>query len=518
MRDVQPGVWVGLLAALFLAGPTSHAEDAPDKPPAYDSAVYLLRQSIKPQQDGTDRVMLRSLRAQRDPALRTMFKRLAGSDYGVYRVHGLLGLAETGDPPQLDLAALAELEDPAEFSALLGAAMDDDLVEAEAIANISKWKNLKPTLQMALSFRARREGAAVEVERFVELLEIDIAEPEEGIDRRLTYSMAALLLASEGQAKGQAALMRLATMDGESSDAVLAQLFQISIREQTDAIAPLALKLASDRDDRFRLVALNAALFAEAPEAWPIWIEVYQSSESLADRIRLAGATLTHAKRVPDLAWSQLTRDLYPAIQAIGQAGQALAEGTLDPAESLRPVAHLRIPVLTQTIFSLATQAEQDVAPGLFQLIVEAPLPDNARIAATLRQLVAASAQAWVERYPDTATAPLSAILAKPTDHAPDIVTRQRDILSGLANAKPGSITPLAEALGDQPYDDFTAEIYRLLIRVNHGLALTDERWNHVENLIRGVGQTPATLRIRLAWLYLKHHGVTDQALGRLFD
>ena len=92
---------------------------------------------------------------------------------------------------------------------------------------------------------------------------------------------------------------------------------------------------------------------------------------------------------------------------------------------------------------------------------------------------------------------------------------RRQIVLMGVARAQSKALKPLAESLKPDAFNDFTTEALRLFIRARHGAPLTDKAWQSVSDNVQGVGQFDPSMRMQLAWLYLKHKGVADKSVAQ---
>lgn len=511
-----------ILTGLFvacIASPPSHAQ-ASD--PGIDSALYLLAEAARPQRDGSHNAMLLGLRRLEDPGLLPLFRGLSGSPYLSMRVHGQLGAAALSPKKRIDLAALAEIENQGELVQVLSAAIDDNLIDNNQMATLLTWDGLELPLRQAIALRLLGAGGKVDVEPFRESLKVTLDESLNAA-KTLQYALASVLLAESGDAEGKAALNRLAVLQSESAEAVIGQTLDAAMRNRFASAGALGLAVAKDkqRDPSLRLLAIQSALRLETPGAAEVWQGMFRSEQDNPQRIRLAMIALDAAEHVPPALFDTLA-DSGEWIGHIAKAGRAIASKDDDLAKAFEPLIETGQPLSVQWVVTYCQRSKPMQGSALLELVVrshdKAPRHHQGRVI----QTAVAATTALCELYPKAANTRLAALLdidrPRPGGIGDDgiYLTRRQIMLMGIARARSQSLKPLAASLKPDDLGDFTTQALRLFIRARHGEALTDKEWEHISDIIQGVGQFDRAMRLQMGWAYLKHKGVAEKSIKQV--
>src|SRR5690606_27516890 len=86
------------------------------------------------------------------------------------RRHGILGLAELSEPSRVDLLLVKTVSDREERAALLGEAVDLDLITVDDLREVSRWPDLRPLVRARTLGQLVGAGQRVESFRLRELL------------------------------------------------------------------------------------------------------------------------------------------------------------------------------------------------------------------------------------------------------------------------------------------------------------------------------------------------------------
>lgn len=494
------------LAYSFVCVTAQHTTAEPEDP-GVASAQYLLQQATQPQRDGSHNTRLIALRELEDPALLPLFVGLTNSPYLTMRVHGQLGSAALSPTKRIDLTALAEIEDQRELVQLLSAGIDDGLIDNASMATLLTWDSLELPLKQAIALRLLGEGGEVNVTPFQESLDIELND-EVGPARLLQYALGALLLAEAGQDAGRPAIEQLMKITGSTADAVIGQVLDAAMRKDFASAGALAIGVAKDsrRQAPLRLIAIQTAMRLGQAEATTTWQAMFREEESSAQRIRLAMVALDAAEQVPPEFFDTLD-DQGRWIQAIAQAGRAISQKQDKLVQAFHPLITIAQPLSAQWIISYCRRAEPIGGDKILQLIISDHRFSQPQQRGKMIQVAINAATTLCEVYPKHARAAFGeAMRVAPDQNDSDALALRQVILVGIARAQ-GDLNELANTIEPDEYNDFSSDALRLFIRARHGVALTDQEWQRVSDIVQGVGQFDVAMRLQLAWAYLKHKG-----------
>ncbi len=509
-----------LIVMVLLTLSTVQSAQAQADDPGYKSAVFLLRQTIEPYNDGRHNVLLRGLRQLGDSDLKPLYNALSNSKYPPQRVHGLLGLAEVSPTRQLDLAALAEIKDELETVEVLSAAMDDELIDPAGMAAVMKWETLQLPVKQAVALRLLSKGVAVDATPFRTSVEIELDASTE-IGKLMQYALGALVLAEAGDPAGTAALQKFAALRGSSADVVMAQLLDGALGRQIKSAGPIGLMVARDesREATLRMLGIQAALRLKAKDAGATWTEMFSKETQAARRIRLALIALDAAGQVEPSLYNAAINDSDELIRLIGQAGNAIANQSKDLLPAFTPLLESGQPLVASWLVVYCRREKPAQSAELLEAVIRAHASGEERNRGRMAEAAIAATQAICELSPDEAVKRLPALLdvsAKPVDEAQRVsmLQRRQIILLGIARAHKVNLGVLAATIGADDLNDLTTEALRLLIRARYGATLTAKEWTRLSDMVQGVGQVDLGLRVQLAWLYAEHLGKGQQAIG----
>ena len=510
-------LWCIVLALIGLAwpGPTAAADDDPR---AYDAAVYLLSQTTQPYRDGRHNGLLLGLRHLGDADLAPLYEALAASPHAPQRLHGQLGLAEISPAGRLDLAVAAEVQDARELTELLGAAIDGGLLDTADLTQVIRWEVLDPSAQLALAVRIVAGGGLIDEQ----LLRRSLLGENDAADgsKLLSHGLAALLLMERGALSAEAKLDIIDRYGRvQERDAVRAQLLEVAYRHAFKTLEPWALALAQDEDAELplRLAALRAALsFAGQNPRGPAivqWQAMYRATDDPAGRIRLALLALESAHRSAPALFSVLVEQEDAYLRLIGEAGQAVAGQALDPRGAvLALVAHGQPLTVQWSAWYAREHASASDRGPILAAIIEGAFEGSDRTRARRIEYAIVAAQGLAELEPDGGQAVLLPMLTP--DDAPlrrGELAPRHVVLLGLVRARKADLSDLAAELPEQ--NDPDARDLALLLRARWSDDLSAQDWSRVSQIVAGVSSLDPTLRIQLAWLYLKHIGREGDAL-----
>jgi len=528
-------VLFALMLALLQARPAS-AEDA-----GYDAAVFLLKQGTQTSPERWHTVVLPALRKLQDPALLPYFTALSNSNHHTLRAHGLLGMFELRPEAKVDLALLAEIEEESALAEVLAAAIDDRLIGVEQMAAVLKWDGLSLAIRQAVALRMLHAGGEVDIEPFRASLELELS-GESPAAELLQYAIGALILAEHGDEAGKAALLKLATLRGNTPDAVISQILGSVLRsaplhgsvsaelvsqgpdkvsqEALRAAGPLALAIAQDpsrRDTSLHLLALQTAMRLNQPDAVKAWQQSYayaETQDDLARQVRLAMIALDSARNCPEAIFETLDNSETQWIRHISAAARAIGNNK-DLPKAFAPLIADEHPVSTQWIVMYCQRDRPTQATELLKMVLDSRARDGAKTDPRLSAAAVSAVTHLCASYPEKAEPLLIDVLArtaKPGAGNP-LGVRQL-VLMGIHQAFASDNTKIIARIEKDEHNNFTTESLRLLLRANHGAELTEKEWMRVSDIVQGVGNLAISMRVQLAWQYLKHTGAADRAIA----
>ena len=491
--------------ALFIALVLSVSAGA--QPTAADrAATSLLQQAVAVQPEGQHNSLLRALRHLKDPDLKPLFEQLADRHHPTLQIHGILGLAELNDPPRLDLARVALLDDLAAQSELVSAALDADLLTDDQCLQLLDWSGLDVGARMLIASKLIAQNKLANTDLLVESLQ------SSRLGRR---GMAALLLHHLGDPRGYAELEALNQSDDPSRDPVRAMLLGTAMKYNLPGSANWAYAVATEPDVNagLGLLALRTAMRYGDPRAAAHWRSTFVATAEPATRVRLALTALQLSPFLPADTFDILIQQQDPLLRQMGKTGQAIAREDPALADATVALIALQHPIANRWALSYARKEASDENALLILLgLIDAyerggdPRSQGQR----LDNAVNAS-QILFERSPDMAANLLRPILANPKT---DALLRQ-GIFLGLIRSQTSGADAMAQGL--PAFDHPDTQSLRLLLMLRGNPTLTDSQQRDLELIVRGGGSIEDSLRAQAAWAYLKNTGHHDEVIRAIF-
>ncbi len=490
-------------------GPAIAQADAQDDADdVMDAAVLLLSQSTVVDRRGTHNLLLKAIRHLSDPATQPLFEFLARSEHPGLKIHGILGLAEISPDKSVDLSLIAQIDDPLVQSTVITAAMDGELLDHERAKQILQWDGLAQEVKVLVAIRLTQAG---------EFNDTAMLRGTLTHAKKLGGSaLAALLLAQLDDPAGLDYLSNLVnTSDDPQQDTVRVMLLQTALKHEFNRIAPWALALAKDpgNDPILQLLALRTALRFGEPGAVDLWQTRYASAAgSPAGRVRLALVALHLSPWLDADIFETLTQDADPMLAAIGEAGTHIATGSSQAADPIAALLEFGHPMINAWAISYARDHASDfdaqiILLGLVLAYEHSPVRGKAR---RLDEAVQA-AQALYERDSDAAVKLLRPLLIDPST---DKLLTQA-ILLGLIRTREVDALDVVRGIEDQ-LNSVDAQGLALLLQARSDQPMDDKQMADLSMIARGGSRLEDSLRVQVAWLYLKRTGQTQQALGRV--
>ncbi len=495
---------IAIVAALIglLAAPAVTIADATD------AAVFLLRQTLRPQPDDRHHELIRALRRLEDPTLRPLFERLATSALPELKIQGILALAELDPDRRLDLARVAEIADPGLQSDLLTHAMDADLLTLDTARELMAWSGLDPAVRLLVAVPLVAEGEAPDTTALHEALRSD---------KLGRAGLAALLLHQLDDPAGMDGLLRLdRSPDARQRELARMMLLRTALRHDFARAASWAYAVSteSQADPALRLYALRVAMRFGHDRATDAWRQRFAATGDLAGRIRLGMIALRLSPWLEPDVFDAFEDAGDPMLAQLGRTGAAIASGQPDAADRVvELVRGFHHPLLSRWAVDYATEHAEpaDAAVILMAVIMDfaqGPAPGRAQ---RLELLVNATEQ-LVQTAPEHAAALLRPIL---TDQGTDRLTK-RGVLTGLARATPSEAAAIVEglpAMGDTHADQLLT-----LLKARGEAAMPEGALDDLATLVRGGGRLGYGLRAQAAWAWLRRTGRADQTLTRVLQ
>jgi hypothetical protein len=496
-----------VVAVLLTIGqpPAVHADTGDD---VVDAAVHLLHQSTVVDRRGTHNLLLKAVRHLQDPATRPLFAHLAGSEHPGLKIHGILGLAELSNDKQIDLALIAQIQDPAVQSTVITAAMDDKLLGHEQAAQILAWDGLADEVKMLIAVRLIEAGTFDDTA----LLHGAMAHAK----KLGGGALAALLLMQLEDPAGLEHLQQtIDQSDDPQRDPVRAMLLQTALRHGFEKSSGWALGIASepDVDPALGLLALRTAMRFGEPGAVELWRSRYeQAADAPADRVRLALTALHLAPWLGPEAFETLRQSDDALLGAIGEAGILIASNSAGVGDAITELLEVCHPMVNTWALGYAREhaSEIDAQVTLLGLVLAYQHSPPRGKARRLDEAIEA-AQALYERSPDTAVKLLRPIL---TDPDTDKLLAQA-ILLGLVRSRSAGAVDAVDGIVDK-LNGTDARGLALLLTARSDRPMDTPQLEELALLARGGGRLEDSLRIQAAWTYLKRTGGAELALQRV--
>lgn len=455
-----------------------------------DSAVWLLRKATLVHRDGRHNLLIRALRQMKDPALQPLFIELVAKPHPVLKIHGILGLGEISGEKNIDLARLADLEDPLAQAQLVSTALEAKLLTTEQCVQLLDWSNLDASVKVLVAAPLLADGR---------LKDASSLEKNTGASTPALRGMVALIKLQLGDSSALKSLEELNGIEDASRDAVRAMLMQTSLRYEFASAAPWAVQVAdSGTTDRgLAFFALRVALHFKAPGAEEMWTRQFSSSPSPADRVRLSLLAVDMYDRLSAKAFELLQKEEDSLIRQCGLVGLALKSGgnSDEPLLGMLELNHL---VAGQWVLQHVEKLKPEQArPVLVGVILAAEGTGNQdRYRAQRLENCVFAAQRLVETDPES-----HEILTHLIQSSPELT--QEAVLMGLIKADTGDAARFTPTVADLKSD--TARSLALLLKAKSpGVKLTTEEMKGLELIVRGGAGLQETLRIQAAWTYLK--------------
>lgn len=518
---------VVLLVVLLSPAASGQSAAALPDDPGFQSALLLLRQAFDVSEPGNAHLMLRALRHLEDPSLRPVFAALADRTEPLLQVHGLLGLAETDARRRMDLSRLAIIRDEVVLGQVVGAALDDELLDADQARQMLGWADLPLSVKVVLATRLVSApplaDAAAEAQARAALKDMLRQAARTGpLGQR---GLAAMLLVQIQDEQAMDLLTAVDRSEDPQRTLVRTTLLKTAMRLDYHRIGPWALWVSTEQSEplRLRLLAMQAALRFGTPGSLDAWQAAWRQDHDSSMQRRLAVLALQIAPWADPVIYDTLDAAAAsdPLLAAIADAGRAIADARLPhdrAAAALAELAAQRQSVVNAWLITWAEKhAPLDVArPTLWAIIAAAVGPPMGQAERLEQSIEAARALGQLDDA-DLAASSLRA-------HG-DLLAAEPDLLAavllGLVRAGDVEAQEIGALLPDS--DQPLIRGLKIMLAARAGLKnprqakpLDPDALRRLAVLVRGGGGFDQTLRLQGAWLYLRHTQQVAPALDAL--
>ncbi|MBI1372808.1 MAG: hypothetical protein GC159_08615 [Phycisphaera sp.] len=481
---------VGMALAALVASPRGVLAQQDE---TAESAVWLLKKGTLVHSNGLHNILLRALRQLNDPDLEPLFSGLVEKRHPVLKIHGILALGEISKDKVLDLKLVADLKDAGTQAQLVSSAIEGDLLNDKQCKEMMTWPGLETPVKIIIAAKLVAEKKLDTPEE--KKLLTDAMSAENGAVR----AMAALMKLQLGDASAMASLEKLNSDDQREVDNIRIMVLQSAMRYDFDSLAPLAMKWATEPnvDPAVSFLALRAAIKFGAPRAAEAWTQRYDSTDSLAERVRLAVLVLDLAEKLDPSTFDVLIKDdKLPTVQHVGEVGKLIASGKDATQPTIRLLEENNL-LLTKWVFTYGKGLSIDKGePILVALIRNAEGGSNPdRFRGERLENVVLAAEQIAEQAPDA-----KKIIGDLINEVPQL--SQEAILMGLIRSEAKDPQTFIDGVTEWKGD--TADALALLLRAKHGVAFDQAQIDKLALIVRGGAGLQEPLRVQAAWIYLK--------------
>lgn len=460
---------------------------APAADPTAEQAIWLLKKATLIHRDGSHNLLLRSLRQMRDPQLEPLFSELVQRRFPTMQVHGMLGLAEISPKQRLDLALLANIEQPMTQAQLVSAALDADMLNTDDCRQIINWPGLDPSVKVIVAAKLIGDG-----EKFDPAL-LDEAQKSDNLGLSM---MAAMMKLQLGQSDMAAELAKLNRSDAPNREPVRLLLLQTAMRYKFDKLGTWALKMLGEEnlDRSLAYRALRTALMFQPAQAAGILTQRFEATDNPAERIRLGIMALNVADQLDPRVFDPMLQCDQELVQQIARVGKALA--AKKPAhDELVKLIHQYNVLASRWVFAHAADLPAEKARPIYIELIRTAQKSPVHFRPQAMELVVMSCEKLYESGSSTAT--LRELIGQVN------ALSQEAILMGLIRSHTGDSSKVIAGLNDWG-SEFAGSL-ALLLRAKHGQKLNDDQMLQLSTMVRGgIRDLQNPLRIQAAWIYLK--------------
>lgn len=483
--------WIVVPTLLLLLAPKNADRDV-------DASIRHLRRAAVPAQNGTDLLLLSSLRQLRDPTLRSFFYQLSQRGGTPARIHAILGLAEIDESGHINPWLIQQLDSADARYAAIANALEMDLIETAQIQELLAWDDLESKSRVMLLAELLVRGESPDQQSLAKLANnpsLDIA------------GLAACLLTQLGDKGALSGYQtRVAAAVSNERARHLRRIFQDISLFELDAVLEWVVQIVQDSETDADVVAQGIATVLKLdPELGAVlWRRALGEDPSYSKCVRYGLLLLSGGASVPVGTYDRLPAD-DELIARMVRAGKAIS-GEGDPAEALNDLMDLGHFNTSQWAMLAALDLDDDHAARIYEHLIDS-LEGNPRGRNERSELaiIAASRLFEIDQQ---------AILDR-LEQAEDDGLRQQAILMGLLETRSPVVGQAAGRLKRIGFSE--ADSLALILIAKHSDQLEEEQLHQLGVIASGGGRVSEVIQIQAAWLYLKHKGRLEEALAETF-
>lgn len=500
-RTARRSAWAVLLACMALAAPAAPARaqfyDKVDLGKAADDAlVSAFDGSLPPARIGSN---VAGLASCGDPGVERLFRAMAGGSNPAPRVYGVLGAALVSGKG-LDPALMSGLG-PDERAAVVREANITGILKASPVDAILAQGGLTDAAKLSLIGEQARRGEAWDAGALRTLAAS--ADP-------VAAGFSSLLLAAGGGSAApdrtawDAFGARLAGLPADERGAALRAIVEASMMFEVRAAVPLLLAATAPESAGMdaRIGAIGMALRLDTPAGVAAWQEHVKSNRSQAALVRAGLQLLASAQLgVPAPAFD-LLRNGSPALEAMADAGSALAGGK-DPASALIALLDVGHPASAEWALVRTTALPADQAARVWRHLAAGmddadpdKRPGPVLVTGLARELMPTDpgeVRELLERSRDRPEMQIAAMMGISESRSPDA--------AAIARASRGTMPRAAEGLA-------------VLVIARSGGTLDAADLDVLGRAAAGGGDLDPVRALQAAWFHARARGTLDRVIA----
>ncbi len=458
-----------------------------------------LQSAVQRQPNGSDLLLLSSLRQLRDPRMRAFFLQLAQNGRPMARIHAILGLAEIDPSGHIDPWLISRLDFPDARYATVENAIQLDLIDTPQMKELLGWDDLEAKSRVLLYAQIMTRDEPVDRQALADIAahtEMDVA------------GLAACLLAQLGDTETfDAYRTNLAKVPDDFRNRLLAGLWGAIRAYELNATLDWIAETIEQGDLRPEVVAqgVSTLLVLDPDRGAALWSQTLGVDPTYSRTVRFALILLGTGTAVPTSAYDRLSGD-DPLLARMANAGRSLASG-VDVASNLIELVDLGHAGTMRWVINVAELLDDEQAVRLYGHIIDTVETGVADSAEARAQVAFVAAGRLFDIDPDGLVGRL--------DRAPDNSLMQEAILLGLLESTSSAAASAARRINRSGFS--RADSLATILIAKHSQQLTPGELQQLGVIAAGGGQISEMLRAQAAWLYLRHADRIEQALVNVF-
>ncbi len=457
-----------------------------------------LKRAAVPNQDGSNLLLLSSLRQLRDPTLRSFFYQLSQRGDPASRIHAILGLAEIDESGRINPWLITQLDSADARYAAIGNALEMDLVDTAQIHELLGWGDLEARSRVLLLSELLLRGEKPDAEALGRLTgnpSLDVA------------GLAACLLAQLGDDSVMSAYRaRIDAVSPEDRARHLREIFLDVDRCRLTAVIDWVAEAvqAPGADPEVVKAGVSAVLAIDPKRGAELWRQALGDDPSYSKCVRFGLLLLAGGPGVPAAAYDALPRgdDL---IDRMARAGKAVSGGD-DPSAAINSLLDLGHLNSARWAMAAAKDLDDEQATLIYLHVIDR-VEGEARGRDERAQLGIIATSRLFKIDP--------ALAARRLEAAEDDSLTQRTMLLGLLESSSPTAGEAALSLHRVGFGE--ADLLALILIAKHAGSLEGDDLRTLGVVASGGGLVSPVLQAQAAWLYLKHTSQIEKALSATF-